>query len=67
LKIVSSGTNVFLSWTIPSLVFTLQEKSDLTTANWTDVTNTPSLNLTNLQYQVILARTAERNFYRLKH
>jgi hypothetical protein len=35
-------------------------------ANWTDVTNPPTLNLTNLQNQVALPLPAGNVFYRLK-
>ena len=34
--------------------------------NWTDVTNPPVLNLTNLQNQVILFPPGSNTFYRLK-
>lgn len=62
-----SDGNATVSWTIPSANFTLQENSDLTTTNWTDVTSTPALNLTNLQYQTTMSRSAGNRFYRLKH
>jgi hypothetical protein len=42
------------------------ENSDLST-NWTDVTNRPALNFTNLQYQVLVPTSAGNRFYRLKH
>ncbi len=61
------GSNALLSWTIPSLDFTLQQNSDLTTTNWTDVTTPPVLNLTNLQNQVLLSPSSGNTFYRLKH
>lgn len=45
-----------------------QENSDLTMATWTDVTNVPVLNLTNLQNQVIVpASSITSRFYRMKH
>ena len=55
-----------LSWTIPSTNFVLQQNSNLATTNWTDVTNTPVLNLTNLQTQVTLPLPVGNSFYRLK-
>jgi hypothetical protein len=67
LSIAPSVTNVVLSWTVPSVNFTLQEKSDLSTTNWLDVTNTPTLNFTNLQDQVTVPAPAGNRFYRLKH
>jgi hypothetical protein len=44
----------------------LQQNPDLITTNWTDVTNTPVLNLTNLQNQVFLPLPAVNSFYRLE-
>jgi hypothetical protein len=42
----------------------MQQSSDL--SSWTDVTNTPGLNLTDLQNEVILPPTGSNVFYRLK-
>jgi hypothetical protein len=67
LRLMPSGGNAFLSWIIPSLDFTLQQNSDLTTTNWTDVPTPPVLNLTNLQNQVMVSPTNGHTFYRLKH
>jgi hypothetical protein len=67
LAITPSVGNAAISWTIPSLDFTLQQNSDLTTTNWTDVPTRPVLNLTNLQNQVIVSPTNGDTFYRLKH
>jgi hypothetical protein len=68
LSIGPSGTNILLSWVVPSMDFVPQENSDLTTTNWT-VMNTPTLNLTNLQYQLMVSPSAGNpgRFYRLKH
>jgi hypothetical protein len=67
LNIAPSSNNLAFSWILPSTNFVLQQKSDLCTANWTDVTNLPVLNLTNLQNQVALPPPAGGNaFYRLK-
>lgn len=67
LSVVPAGINLVLSWVIPSVEFVLQENSDLNTSNWMDVTNTAMLNLTNLQYQVLLSPPSGDRFYRLKH
>jgi hypothetical protein len=56
----SGGRNV-LWWPWPSTGFVLQQNSDLSTTNWTDVTNAPVL-----VYQVIVSPTGGNNFYRLK-
>jgi hypothetical protein len=64
LTLVPSGSNLNVSWIIPSTNFVLQQSSDL--ASWTDVTNPPVLNLTNLQNEVVLSPTGSSGFYRLK-
>ena len=61
---LSAPGNV-ISWIIPSLDFTLQQSPDL--LNWTDVTNPPVLNLTNLQNQVTLPSSDGNRFFRLMH
>ena len=52
LKIGTTVGDVGLSWLVPSSGFVLQENCDLTTTNWMDMQTTPSLNFTNLNYQV---------------
>jgi hypothetical protein len=64
LNLTPSPTNIVLAWTVPSTNFGLQQSSDL--VSWTDVTNSPVLNLTNLQDQVILPPCSRNSFYRLK-
>jgi hypothetical protein len=66
LNITPASNNLALSWVVPSTDFVVQQNSDLCTANWTDMTNTPVLNLTNLQNQVVLPLPAGNAFYRLK-
>jgi hypothetical protein len=66
LNLTPSPTNLTLGWTVPSTNFVLQQNSDLTTTNWSVVTNPPVLNLTNLQNQVTLPSPAGSGFYRLK-
>jgi photosystem II stability/assembly factor-like uncharacterized protein len=65
LNSASSNNNLGLSWIVPSMNFVLQQNSDLLTTNWTMVTDTPVLNLTNLQNQVFLSPTGGSSFYRL--
>jgi hypothetical protein len=67
LSLTPSGSNLMLSWIVPSMDFVLQESSTLATNNWTDVTNTPALNLTNLQCQALVPPLTGTRFYRLKH
>jgi len=51
---------------VPSANFVLQQNTDLSMTNWTDVTNAPVLNLTNLQNQVTQPVPDGNSFYRLK-
>jgi hypothetical protein len=64
LNLVASSTNIALSWIVPSTNFLLQQSFDLT--SWTDVTNVPVLNLTNLQNEMTLAPSNPSGFFRLK-
>ena len=64
LSITSVGTATLVAWTIPSVNFTLQQNSDLTTTNWTDVVTAPTV--TNQQNQVVLPAPTGNAFYRLK-
>jgi hypothetical protein len=63
-NITTPGGNPMLSWLVPSTNFVLQQSFNL--ALWTDVTNLPSLNFTNLQYQVTLSPSNQSAFFRLK-
>jgi len=66
LGIGPSGGSLGLSWLAPSSRFVLQQNSDLTTTNWTDVPTTPTLNFTNLNYQVTAPFSPGSHFYRLE-
>lgn len=66
LQLTLSGLSPTLAWTIPSTNFILQQSSDLTSTNWSNVTNTPVLDYTNLQYLVTLPASVANSFYRLK-
>jgi S1-C subfamily serine protease len=65
LSLAPSDGNATISWVIPSASFALQQSSDL--SNWTEVTNQPALNLSNLQNQLALPASDNRQFYRLKN
>ena len=60
LNIGAINSGLALSWTIPSTNFLLQQSSDL--ISWTDVTNPPVLNLTNLQNEVTLTPSNNSSF-----
>jgi hypothetical protein len=66
LDVAPANGNLNVSWIVPSTHFALQENSDLTTASWTDVTNSPVLNLTNLHNEVVLPPPGSSVFFRLK-
>jgi hypothetical protein len=66
LKIGLSNTNALLSWLVPSTNFVLQQNLDLTTTNWVMLTNTPTLNLTNLNNEFTLSPSNSSGFFRLK-
>ncbi|MGN6556296.1 MAG: hypothetical protein ACTHLW_21500 [Verrucomicrobiota bacterium] len=54
-----------LGWVLPSMDFVLQKRADFMQASWEDVTNVPTLNLSNLQYEIALPLSGQA-FYRLK-
>jgi photosystem II stability/assembly factor-like uncharacterized protein len=64
LNINPSTNKIAISWIIPSTNFVLQRSSNL--LSWANVTNPPTLNLTNLQNQVTLSASNRSGFYRLK-
>jgi hypothetical protein len=63
MNITPTNGTLMLSWLVPSTNFVMQQSSDL--QNWTDMTNQPVLNLTNLQNEVILSPPSSSGFYRL--
>jgi hypothetical protein len=65
LSIALSGTNLLVSWPSPPGSFGLQQNSDLTTTNWTTITNAPVV--ANGQNQVILPSGFGNQFYRLEY
>ncbi len=65
LNVALSDTNLVFSWIVPSTNFVLQENSDLTTTDWLTLTNTPTLNLSNLNDEVVLPPTNNGGFFRL--
>ena len=66
LNITPSGSGLLLSWIVPSMPFVLQENADLRTADWMDVPTQPTLNLSNLHYEVSVPLSETNRFYRLK-
>jgi hypothetical protein len=66
LLLSTSGGGLRLEWLVPSAPFLLQENSDLSTSDWTDVPGTPTLNFTNLHDEAIIQPHQNRAFFRLK-
>ena len=64
MQITPTNGNLALSWFVPTTNFVLQQSADL--SSWTDLTNQPVLNLTNLQNEVSLPFSGSGGFYRLK-
>jgi hypothetical protein len=59
----SSTGAINFSWLVPSTNMLLEESPDMNL--WTALTNSPSLNLTNLQEQLSLLATNSSEFFRL--
>lgn len=66
LKLGQSSNSALLSWILPSTNFVLQQTASLSSTNWINVSNTPVLNLTNLQNEVTLPISMSNLFFRLK-
>ena len=66
LGIALSSGEVVLSWPTNSINFMVQQNLDLSLTNWTDVTNSAELNLTNFQYELTVPLINGYGFYRLK-
>ncbi len=65
LNLTTASNNLDFSWLVPSTNFVLQENSDLTTTNWMTLTNTPTLNLSDLNDEVVLSPSSSSGFFRL--
>lgn len=63
LTLAGSNNNLNFSWIVPSTNFVLQQSSNF--IDWITLTNSPSLNLTNLCSEVSLSLTNDRGFFRL--
>jgi hypothetical protein len=64
LNLSFSGNNLNFSWIVPSTNMLLEQSFDL--VNWTLLTNTLSLDLTNLQDELTLSPTNGAGFFRLE-
>jgi hypothetical protein len=64
MQIMPTNNNLKLSWIVPSTNFVLQQSADF--FSWTNLTNQPALNFTNLKEEVFLPFSGSGGFYRLK-
>jgi photosystem II stability/assembly factor-like uncharacterized protein len=64
LNFAPAGGSFKISWLIPSTNFVMQHSSNM--VSWSNMTNSPVLNLTNLQNEVVLSPTNGSRFFRLK-
>jgi hypothetical protein len=64
LDITLTSNNVVISWSVTYTNLALQENSDLSGTNWTDVTN--SVNVVGGENQVLVSASVGNDFYRLK-
>jgi hypothetical protein len=67
LSISRSNDGIWLSWTVPSLEFGLEENIGLNSTNWFALTNAATLNYTNLHNHVFQSTFGSSRSYRLKH
>jgi hypothetical protein len=65
LTIRSASNDAVIDWLVSSETFALEETPSLTNPSWTESLVTPSLNYTNLHYQVLLSNLIGARFYRL--
>jgi len=65
LNLARAGTNVALSWIVPSTNFIVQQSSNLSANYWMPVTNLPTLDTTNLQNRIFMPLPKGNRFYRL--
>jgi hypothetical protein len=65
LNIKPANGKLALSWIVPSTNFVLQQNSNLSAANWATLSNSPTLNLANLQDEIILSPSNSSGFFRL--
>jgi hypothetical protein len=66
LRVEHTSTNtIVVAWPAPSTGFSLEQKTNLVTANWTSVTNPVSI--VGSENQVIIPLSAGNRFYRLRN
>ena len=66
LSVKAAGTNLIVSWIIPSVNVVLQQSADLNSTEWTEVPAAPLTNYSNLRHEVLIEPSLGRRFYRLE-
>lgn len=61
----SRSAQLEMSWIIPSVPFTLQRALDLGGGQWTNLTNTTTLDVNTLRYRISIPTIGTTGFYRL--
>jgi hypothetical protein len=61
---LTSANTLRIAWPAPSTGYGLEQNADLTTTNWTSVTNTPEL--VGDEKQVVVSPSGTNRFYRLR-
>ncbi len=63
LNLTPASNNLAFSWLVPSANFVVQQSPDL--VSWSSVTDTPALNLTNLNNELSISPSNSSGFFRL--
>lgn len=66
LEIAPTNNLIKISWLIPSAEFVLEQTFDLHSTNWSAVDAIPTLNASNLHYEVSMPISGSNAFYRLR-
>jgi photosystem II stability/assembly factor-like uncharacterized protein len=66
LSILRVGNKMMLSWATSAGSYALQQKTNLASGDWMTMTNQPTLNSTNLRYELLVEPTEAAAFFRLR-
>jgi DNA-binding beta-propeller fold protein YncE len=65
LNVAAIGSQLGLSWVVPSVPFTVQSAASVVAPQWSSLATTPTLSYSNLSYQIQVLPSAAAAFYRL--
>jgi hypothetical protein len=66
LSVTRSGASLLIAWLVPSANFALEQSPDIAPGTWVAADGEPTLNYTNLHYEVDLPAPTGPMFYRLR-